>query len=431
MNFSIDFLLLVVLILLSGFMSASETALTTVSRIKIRKLVDQKVSGAKAIQVLRESPAKMLSTILIANNLVNIWASVLAASIVIRYFEGRGWANLSFAVGIATGFMTFFLLVFGEITPKTIAIRRAQKVALLVSGPILVLQWILQPVAWLLTSICRPLVYSLGGRAPEKGPILTEDEIKMILSVGQKEGVIEEGERRMISSIFEFGDTTVREVMTPRPDVHCVEKGAGIEKAIEVVKKEGHSRIPVYEGNLDNVVGLIFAKDLLGAEKDRELKDYMRPVIFIPESKKIDDLLHQMQAARTHMAIAVDEFGTTSGIVTLEDLIEEIVGEIHDEFEKGEKDYEKLGKSIYLVKGSTTISDLNDLMGISLPEKEKEYDTIGGFVFGELGKVPAVGDIVRFEDVLISVERVHRRRITLVKVTKGGADADESRYVGG
>lgn len=431
MYFSFDFLLLVVLILLSGFLSASETALTTISRIKLRKLADQKVRGSRALQILRENPAQMLSTILIANNLVNIWASVLAASIVIRFFEAKGWISMGVAVGIATGFMTFLLLVFGEITPKTVAIRRAQKIALLVAGPILILQWILRPVGWLLAIICRPLVYMLGGKAPVRGPILTEDEIKLILSVGEKEGVIEEDERRMISSIFEFGDTTVREVMTPRPDVHGVELSAGVDQAIEVVKNEGHSRIPVFEGNLENVVGLIFAKDLLGKSKGNDLKEYLKPTLFIPEAKKIDDLLHQMQSTRTHLAVVVDEYGSTAGIVTLEDVIEEIVGEIRDEFETGEKDFEKIDDNTYVVNGAMTIPDVNERLGVALPEKFKEYDTIGGFVFGNLGKVPAVGDSLRFDDLRISVERVLRRRITLVKIEKRKSEGDETRFVGG
>ncbi|MFA4858827.1 MAG: hemolysin family protein [Candidatus Margulisiibacteriota bacterium] len=431
MYFPVELLLLAVLILISAFLSAAETALTSISRHKIKELVDHNISGARPLQHLRENPARMLSAILIANNIVNIWASVYAASLAIRFFERLGWGSLSIIVGLVTGLMTLLILVFGEITPKTIALRRAQFVALLVARPILVLEWILQPVAAFVTFLCRPLIYVLGGKVPEKGPILTEEEIKTILSMGENEGIIEETESEMIHSIFEFGETTVREVMTPKPDMHCINVTDGIEAVVQLIRSEGHSRIPIYEGNVDNIIGLVFAKDILGFGKGQDLREYLRPVLFIPESKKIDDLLHQMQSARTHLAVVVDEYGSTAGIVSLEDIVEEIVGEIHDEFEKAEKDYEKIGDATYVVSGGMTIGDINDLLGSSFPETVKEYDTIGGFVFEKLDKMPAVGDVVHFGDFTISVERILKRRITRVKISRNLPSGDATPYVGG
>jgi CBS domain containing-hemolysin-like protein len=236
-------------------------------------------------------------------------------------------------MGIAIGAMTFFILVFGEITPKTTAIRQAERLSLLFAYPLYLISIVLTPLAALLTWISAPFVLLFGGRIPEQGPFITEEELRFIISAGEKEGVLEREEKEMISSIFEFGDTLVREVMTPRPDILAVDESESLLAAVDLIRDSGHSRIPVYENNIDNIIGILYAKDLLSA-RDGKLKDYMRSALFIPETKKVDELLHQMQANRTHVAIVVDEYGVTSGLVSMEDLIEEIVGEIHDEFER-------------------------------------------------------------------------------------------------
>lgn len=412
----VEIILLIILFILSAFFSASETAFTSLSKIKVGRMVEQRLPGAKLVSGLKEKPSEFLSTILIGNNLVNIAASALATSIIIKYFEARGWVNIGLAVGIATGVMTFLILTFGEIVPKTVAIRRAEKLTLAVAPIIFTLNVILMPIAYLMGFISRPFIYILGGKAPEKGPFVTEDEIKMILAAGEREGVIEEEEREMITSIFEFGETIVREVMTPRPDISACQADKSVDELIRVIIESGHSRIPIYEGTLDNVIGVVYAKDLLKAGREVKIRDILHSPVFIPETKKVAELLHEMQAARTHLAIIVDEYGVTSGLVTMEDLVEEIVGEIHDEFEREEKMIEKVDANTAIVVGSMSLKDLNDELKIELPEKE--FDTIGGFVFGQLGKAPSVGDAVRFEDLVISVERIHRRRITRIKIVK-------------
>ncbi|MFH1684047.1 MAG: hemolysin family protein, partial [Candidatus Margulisiibacteriota bacterium] len=209
----------------------------------------------------------------------------------------------------------------------------------------------------------------------------------------------------------------VREVMTPRPDISACSADKSLEDVKNIIIESGHSRIPIYENNLDNIIGMIYAKDLLKAGTGENIKNILRPAVFIPEAKKVDELLHEMQTARTHLAIIVDEFGVSSGLVTLEDLIEEIVGEIHDEFEREEKMIDNVDKNTFIVDGRMTLKDLNDELRLNLPEEEKEYDTIGGFVFSQLGRAPSVGQVVRFEDLLISIERVLKRRITRVKIT--------------
>jgi CBS domain containing-hemolysin-like protein len=418
-----EIILLVILIVLSAFFSASETALTSLSRLRVSRMVGQKLPGAKLVEQLKEKPSEFLSTILIGNNLVNIAASALATSMLIRFFEIRGWSNIGMAVGIATGIMTFLILTFGEIIPKTVAIRKAESFSIFVAPVILVLNIIFKPIAYFIGFISRPFIYLFGARAPEKVPFITEEEIHLVLAAGEKEGVIEEEEREMITSIFEFGDTVVREVMTPKPDVVSVDSAKTLAEIKRVILDSGHSRIPIYEGSLDNILGVVYAKDLLKVGEEGNVREILRPAIFVPETKKVSELLHEMQAARTHLAVIVDEYGMTSGLVTLEDLIEEI----DDEFEREEKMIEKLDENTSIVDGRLSLKDLNDRVGFTFPEEE--YDTIGGFVFGQLGKAPAVGDAVRFENLLISVERILRRRITRVKIMKLPVSGEEA--VGG
>ena len=412
----LELIILIVCIFLSAFFSATETAFTSLSRIKVSHMMEKKLPGAGLVKKLKEDPAKLLSTILIGNNIATISSSALATTLALRLTETYAWGGVGVAVSIATGVMTFFLLVFGEITPKTLAIRHSEALALVTAWPIYIISWILTPVAWILALFSRPIIYLFGGRVTEAGPFVTEEEIKFLIAASAKEGVIERGEKEMISSIFEFGDTTVKEVMTPRPDIKAVEDGSSIVDAISLINETGHSRIPVYEGNIDNVVGIVYAKDLLNFRSDDKLRDFLRSAVFVPEAKRIDDLLHQMQAARTHIAIVVDEYGVTSGIVSMEDLVEEIVGEIHDEFERMEKDIFQLDDSTYLVDGKVSIAEINQELNITVPEGD--YDTIAGFVFGQLSKAPAVGDIVKYDDIQISVEKVSKRRITRLKLMK-------------
>ena len=411
-----ELIILLALFALSAFFAAAETALTTLSTLKLHLLIEQKTRGAKLVKQLKDNPNDFLSTILIGGNLVNTAAASIATSITIQFFEARGWGNLGVAIGIATGISTFLILVFGEIAPKTVAIRNAERLSIFVAPAIVVLQFIVKPIAYLIGFLSRPIVHLFGGKTPEKGPFITEEDIHIILATGEKQGVIEEEERQMISSIFDFTDTIVREVMTPRPDIIAADVNSSREEILNTIIESGHSRIPVYEGNMDNVTGLIYAKDLLKMKGKGDVRDYIRTAVFIPETKKVAELLHEMQSARTHLAIIVDEYGITSGLVTLEDLVEEIVGEIHDEFERDEKTIEKIDDNTCIVDGKLTLKDLNEQLGTLLPEKD--YDTIGGYVFGELGKAPAVGDAVRYENILIGVERILRRRITRVKIIK-------------
>ncbi len=329
----IEYIILFVCILFSAFFSITETAFTSLSRIKVTDLAERKVAGAGLVKKLKEDPAKLLSTVLIGNNIANIGASALATTIVLKWVELYKWGGVGIAAGISTGIMTFLILVFCEITPKTIAIRHAEPIALISAFPISIIGWIITPVAEFISIFSRPIVFLFGGKIPEKGPFVTEEEIKFLISASVKEGVIETEEKEMLHSIFKFGDTTAKEVMTPRANIKAVENSASIQEVITLISETGHSRIPVYAGSLDNITGVVYAKDLLFCKKDDKLKNYLRAAIFIPEAKRLDDIMRQMQSARTHIAVVVNEYGATSGIVSLEDLVEEIVGEIHDEYE--------------------------------------------------------------------------------------------------
>jgi putative hemolysin len=426
----IEFLILFIMIVLSAFFSASETAITSVGRVKLEEFRRDKRRGIKSLDWLKENPSMMLGTILVGNNVVNISASAMATSISISAF---GMTGMGEAIGIAIGIMTFLILVFGEIVPKTVAIRNAERLALVLAPIVRVISIILYPLVKAMVLISTPFVSAFGGKMPKRGPFLTIDEIKMLLSIGEREGVIEEEEREMISSIFEFGDTIVREVMTPRPDVQSVDVSVPIEKILSVIIEGGHSRIPVTEGNIDNIIGVIYAKDLLkfqcASAEVPTLRSLLRTALFVPEGKKVHDLMHEMQAARTHIAVVVDEYGGTAGLVTMEDMVEEIVGEIYDEFEKKVKSVEKIDDNTTVMDARLSISDVSDILDIKLPSDG--YDTFAGFIFGLLGKVPSVGDQVNYEDLLISVERVHKRRITRVKVVRLQKRQDEPEGVGG
>jgi CBS domain containing-hemolysin-like protein len=414
--------LLFFLVVLSALFALSETAIVSVSRLKVKHLVEQKVKGSKSLQKLHENPSRMLGVVLIGNNVVNIGASALVTYMIIEYMAKIGFGNSGVSVGIATGIMSFVILVFGEIVPKTVALRNSNRMALAAAPFIDILAYILQPIIQFLSWVSAPFIGLFGAKMPRQGPFLSRGEIKLLLTVSENEGELEEEEQAMISSIFEFGSTVAREVITPKPDMVCIEVNGGIRNAVNLMIESGHSKIPVYEGSLDNILGVVYAKELLKMvdrcnDASATIRDYLRPVLMIPESKKVSELLHQMQAARMHIAITVDEYGTTTGLITIEDLMEEIIGEVHDEFEKKEeKAFEQLDNDVWIVDARQRVSDVNKKLDIKIPEGE--YDTLSGFVFSLLGKLPIVGDEVKYDDILVSVERIHKRRITKVKIIK-------------
>lgn len=411
----LEFAFLFLLLLLSAFFSGSETALFAANRLRMRQMSEEGNRRATLVVRLLEDPGRLLTTLLVGNNIVNIAASVLTTAILVAWFgsqRGTVYAILLLAT---------VLLVIGEITPKTFSAKYADRVALLIAAPI---RWVgaaLYPIIRALSAISYVLVRPLGGRVNLESPLVTEDEIRLLIKMGEEEGVIQEDEREMIHSIFEWGDTVAREVMVPRIDMAAVEDLTPLDQVLRLVLEEGHSRIPVYQETVDHVVGVLYVKDLLSHLKAGRMqvqaKELMRPAYFIPESKRLDELFREMRRKKVHMAIVLDEYGGTAGLVTIEDLLEEIVGPILDEYDVDEeKQIETVDDHTTLVNGRMSVEEVNELLGLDLPVED--VDTIGGFVYRLLGHIPVQGETVPYDGLDISVERVDGNRITKIRIGK-------------
>lgn len=405
---------LAVLLVLSALFSGSETALFAVNRLRMRQMAEAGRRRPALVLRLLEEPGRVLTALLVGNNIVNVTASVLAAAILVELFGPQRGPLYAIVV------MTFLILIIGEITPKTAAAKYADKLALLVARPVYWLTRVLSPVIWFLSMISNVLVRPLGGRVNLASPLVTEEEIRLLVKMGEEEGVIEEEEREMIHSIFEFRDTVAREVMVPRIDMVCVEDTATLDEVLRVILEEGHSRVPVYHESIDQIIGVLHVKDVAGhvvAGRGTTLaRDVARPAYFIPETKQLDDLFREMRRKKNPMAIVVDEYGGVAGLVTIEDLLEEIVGPILDEYDVEEKLFEVINDQVALVDGRMGIEEVNELLGLDL--RAGEMDTIGGFVYSLLGRRPTQGETVAVGGAEIQVERLDGTRIASVKITK-------------
>ena len=390
---TIIIILLVLAILLSAFFSGSEVALVSITELKAQHLADQKLKGARALLSLKEQPNRMLITILIGNNLVNIGGSALATMLAINLFASAG-------VGIATGVMTFLILTFGEIAPKTFATKNAKSVALAIAPIIHFLMRLLAPFVWFFDVISRALE-KLTNQPEDEEPTITEQELKHIVKVGEQEGQIKATEKEMIQRIFLFDDTEVKDVMTPRTDMFSLDWNLTIQEALPIITSQEYSRIPVHDDNVDKIKGIVFTRELLEKiSKDKhhlKLKDIAQPALFIPEHKKIDKLLKEMQRKKTHMAIIVSEHGGVEGVVTIEDILEEIVGEIFDESDDVEKLIKPHGSNDWLILGKTPLDVLNEELKTDF-SLEEDYNTIAGLIQHKLGKIPEVGERCRVKD---------------------------------
>jgi putative hemolysin len=404
---------LVIALLLAAFASAAETALTSVSRIKLRNLAEEGDTRAKRVLRLLERPQVFLSTILVVSNVAVIVASTVATILAISLFSNYGEI-------IETIVLSLFVLIFCEITPKTAAVQAPERWARTLVGPVEWLSVALRPIVAALTAITVRIVRIFGGQPVRRGPFVTEEELRLLVEVGEEEGVVEEEEREMIHNVFELADTSVREVMVPRIDMVTVEADVSVEEAINLIVQGGQSRIPVYDGSIDNIIGVLYAKDLLRvmatAQHPASVRTLVRPAYFVPESKRLDDLLRELQQQRVHMAIVVDEYGAVAGLVTIEDLVEEIIGDIQDEYDREEQLVEKISDDEYIVDAKLNLSDFNEILGTDL--KGEGYETLGGFVYARLDKVPTVGDAVNDDHLTLTVLSTKGRRVTKVKVVR-------------
>ncbi len=407
-----DWALLIVLVtalILAALSAAAETALTSVNRIKLRNLAEEGDAAARRVVRLLERPQIFLSTILVASNVAVIVASTVATLLAFDVFAG--------AEVVSTLLLALIVLVFCEITPKTAAVQAPERWARVLVGPVEALAFVLRPVIAALTFITGGIVRLFGGQAVRHGPFVTEEELRLLVEVGEEEGVLEEDEREMIHNVFELADTAVREVMVPRIDMVTVEAEATVEEAMTLIIQGGQSRIPVYDDSIDNIIGVLYAKDLLRVvasdQHPAAVRTLVRPAYFVPESKRLDDLLRELQQQRVHMAIVVDEYGAVAGLVTIEDLVEEIIGDIQDEYDKEEQLFERVSDNEFIVDAKISLDDVNELLDIELTGEG--YETLGGFVYAQLDKIPTVGDVVHFENLTITVLSTKGRRVTKVK----------------
>jgi CBS domain containing-hemolysin-like protein len=393
-------ILLIVLLVLSGFFSSSETALFSISKTKARHLAKQDVKSLKLIRKMKEDPHKLLTTILIGNNIVNVGAAAMATSIAITIFPNH-------AVGIATGAMTFLILVFGEVLPKSLATRNNILIARIIIYPIYWLSILFYPVAQFLNFIPK-----LTGKI-KKTPAVTEEELMTFVEVVEEEGEIKEEEKELIHKIFEFDDTNASEIMTPRTDMFVI--ATDEELQLEQIINSGFTRIPVIEGTIDNIIGIINIKDLflqkINSGNKIDVRNIMTRPYFVPENKKLDKLLHQFKETKHHMAIVVDEYGGISGLITLEDALEEIVGEIVDETDKDEPHIVKIRSKEWMVLGKSDIDEVNEATGMDIPDS-KEYDTFSGYVLNAIGRIPKEKETITSGAYTITVEEVDGNRIT-------------------
>ncbi|MDU6855486.1 MAG: hemolysin family protein [Zhenhengia sp.] len=410
----VQLVVLVILLMGSAFFSASETALMSISKIDARHMVDQNIKNAKIVSKLVEDPNKLLGAILVGNNIVNIGASSLATVVATGIF---GTDGAGIAAAIATGVMTLLVLIFGEITPKSLSTQKSQEVACFVARPISLVVLIFNPVVKVLMFISNLMIRLFGGKIDTSKPFITTDELKTIVTVSHEEGVLEEEEKEMIYNVFGFGDSYTKDVMIPRTDMIAVDVNATYDEIIELYKQEQFSRMPVYQESHDNIIGVIYMKDLLLKQfdpKDFVISDFLRDVYFVHEFKRIDELFKEMRSKKIGMAIVVDEYGGTSGIVTLEDLIEEIVGDIDDEYDMTEDSFVKIADQEYLVDGSFRISDFNDELNLNI--SSNEFDSIGGFIIGLLDRFPDEGEVVVYDDITFKVEETMNNRINKLRI---------------
>lgn len=402
-------LFLFILILLSAFFSSAETALTTVNRVRIRTLVEQGDKRAAKLSNVIDDSGKMLSAILICNNVVNISASSIATSLAISMYGNIG-------VGIATGVITLLILIFGEISPKTLATFYAEKLSLSYAGFIYSLMWLLTPIIKIINLMSFLFLKLFRIDAKKRMDMMTENELRTIVDVSHEDGVIESEERKMIYNVFDFGDSYAKDIMVPRTDMAFADIECTYDQLLSIFREEMYTRLPVFEDTTDNVIGIINVKDLILYEDHTafQLRDILREAYYTYEYKKTSELLVEMREKSINLAIVLDEYGATAGLITLEDLLEEIVGEIRDEYDEEEEDFIKqINEKEYIVEASMSLSDIND--ALDLHYESTDYDSIGGLIIELLDHLPEEGESVTTDDGTVLVaKKVIKNRVDKV-----------------
>ena len=403
----IQLVIVIILLSASAFFSSAETALMTSNKLKMRNLADNGNKRAAKVLKVTENTDKMLSAILIGNNIVNLTASSISTALTLKIFGSK-------LVGIATGILTFLILVFGEITPKNVASKNAENMALSYIGVISFLVTLLTPVIFIVNTVAK-FVISIFNKNGDDNNAVTEEELRAMVEYSHEEGIIENEEKKMIVNVVDFGDTVAGDIMVPRVDMVMVDEKSSYEEILQVFREERYTRIPVYEETPDNVIGILNVKDFLLIE-DKEnfvMKELLREPLYTYEYKKTSALMMDMRKTGANIVIVLDEYGITAGLITLEDMLEEIVGEIRDEFDADEDEgITKVSDLEYMIDGSTNLDDINDRIGLSL--SSEEYESIGGLIMEKLGRLPVEGEIINFDNIVLTVKKMDHARIEKV-----------------
>lgn len=406
----IQIIFLVILLILSAFFSSAETALTMINKIRIKTLADEGNKKAAVVLKIEDNPDKMLSAILIGNNIVNISASSLVTIFVQNLFG-------NWAVSIGTGVLTVLVLIFGEIAPKTAATTYADTLAMFYAKPIWILMVILTPVIFIINKLAAGVMRIFGLKGDVRENTFTEEELRTIMTVSHEEGVIEKEEREMINNVFDFGDAEAKDVMIPRIDMCMVDVESTYEELLEIFRENKYTRLPVYENSSDNVIGIINIKDLIlyRSGENFNIRDYLRDAYYTYEYKKLSELMVEMRKDSVNITIVLDEYGAAVGLITIEDLLEEIVGEIRDEYDYDEVDaFKEIAPGEYIVDGQVKLDDVNDTLGLSLVSED--YDSLGGYIIGFLDRLPTTGDKVDTGNVTLVVDSMDKNRIDKIHI---------------
>ncbi|NQT47999.1 MAG: HlyC/CorC family transporter [Chloroflexi bacterium] len=409
--------LAIICVMLSAFFSSSETAFFSFQKIRIKHLESKGVEGAGRVAKMMEKPEKFLTTVLLGNNFVNTAAAALGTAVALSLMSG----DEKVALLVATVIVTLVLLVVAEVVPKIVAAQHSERMALVYVTPMMGISWVLSPVVavfeWMGTGFSK-----LVGGEPVRRTLVTEEEIRTMISVGEEEGVVEEAEAKMLHRVFEFGDDPVHEAMTPRPDVVWVEKGTSLADFLEIYSKTPRSRFPVYEESPDHIIGVVSIKDILMGqaegklEKDSPIDGLIRPTVFVPESKRIAQLFTEMQETGNQMAIVVDEYGGIDGIVTMEQLLEQVVGHFGDELARRAKEFQAIDEHTYDVDAGMRINEINEELQLEIPEGD--YETVAGFVLSRLGHIPQENEQIRYGDLKLAVKEIRGLKIEKLRITK-------------
>lgn len=409
-------ILFVLCLVISGFFSSSETAFISLQKSRLRQMVDSGVSGAEDIAELTKRPERLLTTVLIGNNFVNTAAAALGTLIIVDWVNNDNWGVL-----IATVSVTILLLIFSEIAPKTMATQMNERMALLYTRPLKAISWLLSPITYVLSGIVVGVSKLFGGNSMNR-TLVSEDEIRAMISMGREDGAMEEGEADIMERVFLLGDLQVGEIMTPRTDIIWVEKDTPMGDFLTIYLENSHSRFPVFDETVDNVVGMLWIKDVLRAlaqgnsDSNSPITELARPAYYVLETKIVGELFAEMQEQRMQVTIVVDEYGGTAGLVTMEQLLEEIVGELGDELASGRKTVETIDLNTYQVDGGMRLDQANEEIELGLPEGD--YETIAGFILNALGHIPREGEQLKYADITITVTEIKGVKIEKVLITK-------------